>query len=91
MQFLAFRAHQRIDYAVGTNVKKDELTLEDIRQFYVAIGQEEWKLDTLCDLYGNRFGRKRVAINFEKYCHTLMMWLSRHLPHYNIVQFHAAY
>merc|ERR1711904_356861 len=29
----------------------DELTLEGIRQFYVAIEKEEWKLDTLCDLY----------------------------------------
>mmetsp|Transcript_83757 Transcript_83757/g.233238 ORF Transcript_83757/g.233238 Transcript_83757/m.233238 type:complete len:384 (-) Transcript_83757:539-1690(-) len=29
---------------------KDELTLEGIRQFYVAIDKEEWKLDTLCDL-----------------------------------------
>merc|ERR1712185_358962 len=26
-------------------------TLEGIRQFYVAIEKEEWKLDTLCDLY----------------------------------------
>merc|ERR1711879_226657 len=32
-------------------VKKDELTLEGIQQFYVAIEKEEWKLDTLCDLY----------------------------------------
>merc|ERR1711862_252686 len=32
-------------------VKKDELTLEGIRQFYVAIEKEEWKIDTLCDLY----------------------------------------
>jgi translation initiation factor 4A len=32
-------------------VKKDELTLEGIRQFYIAIEQENWKLDTLCDLY----------------------------------------
>lgn len=32
-------------------VKKDELTLEGIRQFYIAIEREEWKLDTLCDLY----------------------------------------
>jgi translation initiation factor 4A len=32
-------------------VKKDELTLEGIRQFYIAIEKEEWKLDTLCDLY----------------------------------------
>jgi len=32
-------------------VKKDELTLEGIKQFYVHVDKEEWKLDTLCDLY----------------------------------------
>jgi|Transcript_8049 translation initiation factor 4A len=32
-------------------VKRDELTLDGIRQFYIAIEKEEWKLETLCDLY----------------------------------------
>lgn len=32
-------------------VKKDELTLEGIKQFYISCEKEEWKLDTLCDLY----------------------------------------
>ena len=32
-------------------VKRDELTLEGIRQFYIALDKEDWKLDTLCDLY----------------------------------------
>jgi translation initiation factor 4A len=32
-------------------VKKEELTLEGIKQFYVQVEKEEWKLDTLCDLY----------------------------------------
>ena len=32
-------------------VKKNELTLEGIKQFYIAVDREEWKLDTLCDLY----------------------------------------
>ena len=32
-------------------VKQDELTLEGIRQFYVNVEREDWKLDTLCDLY----------------------------------------
>merc|ERR1719191_523580 len=32
-------------------VKKDELTLEGIQQFYVGIDKEEWKLETLCDLF----------------------------------------
>ncbi|CAN0010543.1 unnamed protein product, partial [Phaeothamnion confervicola] len=32
-------------------VKRDELTLEGIKQFYIAVEREEWKLDTLSDLY----------------------------------------
>ncbi|EDV21219.1 uncharacterized protein TRIADDRAFT_38231 [Trichoplax adhaerens] len=32
-------------------VQKEELTLEGIKQFYVAVELEEWKLETLCDLY----------------------------------------
>ncbi|KDQ61303.1 hypothetical protein JAAARDRAFT_32308 [Jaapia argillacea MUCL 33604] len=32
-------------------VKRDEFPLEGIKQFYVAVEKEEWKLDTLCDLY----------------------------------------
>ncbi|KAI6191184.1 RNA helicase [Aphelenchoides bicaudatus] len=32
-------------------IKKEELTLEGIRQFYIQIDREEWKFDTLCDLY----------------------------------------
>lgn len=32
-------------------VKRDELTLEGIKQFFIAVEKEEWKLDTLCDLY----------------------------------------
>ena len=32
-------------------VKRDELTLEGIKQFFVAVEKESWKFDTLCDLY----------------------------------------
>ncbi|MFS7917297.1 Eukaryotic initiation factor 4A-9 [Helianthus anomalus] len=32
-------------------VKRDELTLERIKQFYVNVEKEEWKLETLCELY----------------------------------------
>ncbi|SGY75224.1 BQ5605_C005g03408 [Microbotryum silenes-dioicae] len=32
-------------------VKRDELTLEGIKQFFVAVDKEDWKFDTLCDLY----------------------------------------
>lgn len=32
-------------------VKKEELTLDGIRQFFVDVVKEDWKLETLCDLY----------------------------------------
>jgi len=32
-------------------VKSEELTLEGIQQFYVALEREDWKLGVLCDLY----------------------------------------
>jgi len=37
--------------AIRILVKRDELTLEGIKQFYISVEKEEWKLDTLCDLY----------------------------------------
>lgn len=32
-------------------VKKEELTLEGIRQYYINVGKDDFKFDTLCDLY----------------------------------------
>jgi len=32
-------------------VKRDEITLEGIKQFCIAVEKEEWKFDTLTDLY----------------------------------------
>lgn len=32
-------------------IQKDELTLEGIKQFYIHVEKEDWKFDTLCDLY----------------------------------------
>ena len=32
-------------------VKNEEVTLDGIKQFYVGVEKEEWKLATLCDLY----------------------------------------
>lgn len=34
-------------------VKNEELTLEGIKQYYIAIEKEEWKMEVLLDLYGN--------------------------------------
>lgn len=45
-------------------LREDELTLEGIAQFFVACGREEWKLDTLCDLYGClTIGQSIVYVN----------------------------
>merc|ERR1712048_590178 len=52
MPLVVFEVTQRfMREPVRILVKKDELTLEGIKQFYVAVEREEWKLDTLCDLY----------------------------------------
>ena len=32
-------------------VKREELTLDGIKQFYIAVEKEEWKLEVLADLY----------------------------------------
>jgi len=34
-------------------VKSEDLTLEGIKQYYVVVDKEEWKMDVLIDLYGN--------------------------------------
>ncbi len=34
-------------------VKNEDLTLEGIKQYYIPIEKEEWKMDILLDLYGN--------------------------------------
>ena len=43
--------HKFMTEPVRVLVKRDELTLEGIKQFFVAVEKEEWKFDTLCDLY----------------------------------------
>ena len=43
---------REIDFRVlNLHFFSDELTLEGIKQFFVAVEREEWKFDTLCDLY----------------------------------------
>eukprot|EP00755_Sulcionema_specki_P011982 Sspe_Gene.50223::Locus_27771_Transcript_1_4_Confidence_0.400_Length_1377::g.50223::m.50223/K13025/EIF4A3, FAL1; ATP-dependent RNA helicase len=32
-------------------VKRDELTLEGVKQYFVAVERDSWKFETLCDLY----------------------------------------
>jgi len=52
----------------------DELTLEGIKQFFVAVEREEWKFDTLCDLYDTLTITQAVI-----FCNTKRK-VSRHQP-----------
>jgi translation initiation factor 4A len=57
-------------------VKQEEVTLEGIRQFYINCEREEWKLDTLCDLYDTLNIAQAVI-----FCNTRKKvdWLTDHL------------
>jgi translation initiation factor 4A len=46
-------------------VKRDQVALDGIRQFYLNVEKEEWKFDTLCDLYENLTITKAII-----YCNT---------------------
>jgi len=54
-------------------VKKEELTLAGIKQFFIAIEREEWKLETLCDLYLTlTITQAIIFVNTKRKCE----WLS---------------
>ena len=57
-------------------VKRDELTLDGIKQFYINCEREEWKLDSLCDLYKTLTITQAVI-----YCNTRRKvdWLSENM------------
>lgn len=61
---------------VNILVRKEELTLEGIKQFYISIQREEWKFDTLCDLYETLTITQAVI-----FCNTRRKvdWLSRQM------------
>merc|ERR1712118_416681 len=61
-------------------VKRDELTLEGIKQFFVAVEHEEWKFDTLCDLYDSLTITQAVI-----FCNTIQKveWLVGKMRHHN--------
>ena len=45
-------------------VKRDELTLEGIKKFFVVVEKEQWKFNTLCDLYDTLTITQAVNIYF---------------------------
>ena len=61
-------------------VKRDELTLEGIKQFFVAVEKEDWKFDTLCDLYDTLTITQAVIFcnTRRKVCVRISPWWSSH-------------
>ena len=58
-------------------VKKDELTLEGIAQYYVPIEKEDWKFATLADLYENLdIAQAIIYANTRKKVETLTKQMS---------------
>jgi ATP-dependent RNA helicase len=74
--------------AVQILVKRDELTLEGIRQFYVAVEKEEWKFDTLCDLYDTLTITQAVIFCNTK---TKVDWLAKKMKehHFTVSAMHG--
>ena len=57
-------------------VKKDQLTLEGIKQFYIDLRRDEWKFDTLLDIYKTlTLAQTILYVNTRNKCE----WLSRKL------------
>lgn len=69
-------------------VKRDEITLEGIKQYQVRLDKEEWKFDTLCDLYDNLTITQAVI-----FCNTKKKvdWLSSQLrrANFTVVSMHG--
>jgi len=48
-------------------VKQEEVTLEGIRQFFINCEREQWKIDTLCDLYDTlNIAQAVIFVNTKK-------------------------
>ncbi|CAD8204803.1 unnamed protein product [Paramecium octaurelia] len=66
---------------------KNELTLEGIKQFFIQVDKEEWKFETLCDLYETAAITQSVV-----YCSTKQKceWLANKMLEgkFNVVQIH---
>ena len=69
-------------------VKKDELTLEGIRQFFVAVEIEEWKLDTLRNIYRTiKVTQTIIYVNTRR----KVEWLAQQMKisNFNIASIHG--
>lgn len=58
-------------------INKEDLTLDGIKQFYIDLDQEEWKLDTLIDLYKTvTLAQTIIYVNSKGKCESLTYKLS---------------
>lgn len=58
-------------------IQAEELTLEGIQQYYVYVGREEWKLETLVDLYAAfSVCQSVIFVNTRRRAETLAMELN---------------
>lgn len=77
-----------MDDPVKILVKRDQITLEGIKQYKVELGDEKWKFDTLCDLYENLTITQAVI-----FCNTKRKvdWLSKQLfkSGFNVTSMHG--
>lgn len=69
-------------------VKRNEISLAAIKQFYIAVGEEKWKFDTLCDLYDSITVTQAVI-----FCNTQkkVSWLAQkmHQANFPITSIHG--
>jgi ATP-dependent RNA helicase len=80
--------HKFMSKPINILVKRDELTLDGIKQFFVSVEREEWKFETLCDLYDSLTitqavifcnSRKKVEWLWEKMRHLNFTVSSMHV------------
>ena len=69
-----------MDDPIEILVKAEKLTLEGIKQYYVDVCKNAWKLDTLCDLYERKsFNQTIIYVNSKRSA----QWLSKQLTERN--------
>jgi ATP-dependent RNA helicase len=69
-------------------VKRDELTLEGLQQYYVSVNREEYKFATLCDIYEQLIITQAVI-----FCNKIekVLWLAKKLTqsHFTVAFMHG--
>jgi ATP-dependent RNA helicase len=69
-------------------VPRDEISVESIKQYFIAVEKEEWKYDTICDLYETmQIGQAVIFCNTRK----KVEWLANKLVqgNFNVSSMHG--